>query len=92
LLVYVELKKILCLKKKHPGVKALFASGYRADIIEKKGILIDSQNFILKPATPRKLLKTVRDILNKEAGRQTNALFPINFIKSLLSSLLQREE
>jgi len=61
------------LKKERPGVKVLFTSGYTADIIEKKGILKDSQNFILKPATPRKLLETVRDILNKEAGKQTNA-------------------
>ncbi|MFA6056219.1 MAG: hypothetical protein WC769_12690 [Thermodesulfovibrionales bacterium] len=44
-----------------------------ADIIHKKGILKGSRNFILKPATPRKRLETVRDILNKEAGRQTNA-------------------
>jgi YesN/AraC family two-component response regulator len=61
------------LKKEHPGVKVLFTSGYTADIIHKKGILQDSQNFILKPATPQKLLKTVRDILNNEAGRQANA-------------------
>ena len=61
------------LKKEQPGVKVLFTSGYTADIIEKKGILKDSQNFILKPATPRKLLEKVRDILNEESGSQADA-------------------
>jgi two-component system cell cycle sensor histidine kinase/response regulator CckA len=61
------------LKKEQPGVKVLFTSGYTADIIQKKGILKDSQNFISKPVSPGKLLETVRNILKKEAGRQTNA-------------------
>lgn len=61
------------LRKENPDIKVLFTSGYTADIIQKKGILKESQNFILKPATPQKLLETVRDILNKEPRRQTNA-------------------
>jgi PAS domain S-box-containing protein len=65
--VYVDIKK------ERPDIKVLFTSGYTADIIHKKGILKESQNFILKPASPQVLLKTVRDILNNEPRRENPA-------------------
>ncbi len=57
--VYDELKKI------KPDIKVLFTSGYTSDIVHRKGILKEKQNFILKPVSPHTLLKTVRSILDK---------------------------
>jgi signal transduction histidine kinase/CheY-like chemotaxis protein len=57
--VYEEAKKI------KPDIKVLFSSGYPSDFIHKKGILEEGLNFIAKPALPHKLLKMIREILNK---------------------------
>ncbi len=46
-------------------VKAIFMSGYTADIIHKKGILDEGLNFISKPVTPIELLKKVRETLDR---------------------------
>lgn len=54
------------IKKLNPNIKVLFTSGYNSDIVYKKGIDKDSKNFILKPVSPQLLLKTVRDLLDKE--------------------------
>jgi len=48
-----------------PGMKALFISGYTANIIHKRGILDQSLDFIMKPVSPTDLLKKVREVLNK---------------------------
>ena len=48
----------------HPGVKALFMSGYTADIINRKGILDEAIDFIEKPILPHELLDKVRDVLD----------------------------
>jgi len=55
---YEEIIKI------NPDIKAIFTSGYSADVIQKKG-LIEGLNFVLKPVGPTKLLRTVKTILNK---------------------------
>jgi CheY-like chemotaxis protein len=47
-----------------PGVKALFTSGYTADLVHKKGILEPGVNFIVKPSTPAALLRKVREVLD----------------------------
>jgi len=47
-----------------PDIKAIFTSGYPADVIQKKG-LIEGLNFVLKPVGPTKLLRMVKTILNK---------------------------
>lgn len=52
------------IRKTHPAMKALFMSGYTADIIHKKGILEKDLNFISKPVAPAELLRMVRNILN----------------------------
>ncbi|NWF98838.1 MAG: PAS domain S-box protein [Nitrospirae bacterium] len=57
--VYEELKKL------KPEIKVLFTSGYTSDIIHRKGIIKENQNFILKPVSPQALLATVRSVLNK---------------------------
>ncbi len=48
-----------------PDIKVLFASGYTADIIGKKGILDQEIEFVMKPLSPIALLKKVREILDK---------------------------
>jgi PAS domain S-box-containing protein len=48
-----------------PGVKALFTSGYAADIINQKGVLEKEYNFITKPVLPEELLRKVREVLDK---------------------------
>jgi len=57
--VYKEIKRI------RPEVKALFISGYTADVMHKKGILEKGINFIAKPVSPDKLLRKVREVLDK---------------------------
>lgn len=47
-----------------PTVKAIFMSGYTADIIDKKGILDGNLNFLPKPIEPLELLGMVRNVLD----------------------------
>ena len=56
---YEEVKRIA------PGVKALFTSGYTADIIHRKGVLEEGINFIPKPVAPDILLKKMREVLDQ---------------------------
>lgn len=53
--------------KIHPAMKALFISGYTADIIHKRGMLDESLDFIEKPLKPIKLLRKVREMLDKKS-------------------------
>lgn len=55
---YEEIKKI------NPGIKALFMSGYTAEIIHQKGILDAGLNFISKPVLPDDLLRKMREVLD----------------------------
>jgi CheY-like chemotaxis protein len=57
---YSEIEKIM------PGMKALFLSGYPADIIEKRGLLEEGFEVILKPVTLAALLQKVREVLDRE--------------------------
>lgn len=47
-----------------PSLKALFISGYTANIIHKKGILDKGINFIPKPVSPNEMLKKISVILD----------------------------
>ena len=47
-----------------PDVKAIFMSGYTADIIDKKGILDENLNFLPKPIEPLELLGLIRTVLD----------------------------
>lgn len=53
------------IRKAEPEIKALFMSGYTANAIHKKGILEKGLDFVLKPISPTKLLKKVREILDR---------------------------
>jgi PAS domain S-box-containing protein len=48
-----------------PDVRALFISGYTADVINKKELLDLGMEFILKPVSRKDLLKKVREILDR---------------------------
>ncbi|KAF0144150.1 MAG: multi-sensor hybrid histidine kinase [Nitrospirae bacterium] len=57
---YKEIKKI------RPDIKALFVSGYPAEISDRKGLFEEGINFVPKPVSPTGLLKKVREILDKK--------------------------
>lgn len=56
---YNEIKKI------RPDIKALFMSGYTADIINKKGIQEEGISFMSKPVSPTMLLRKIREVIDK---------------------------
>ncbi len=56
--VYDEIRAL------QPTMKALFTSGYTADIIHRQGILHKDLHFLSKPATPSELLRRLREILD----------------------------
>ncbi len=49
----------------HPNIKALFISGYTADIIHKKGIFDPALDFLRKPLSEEELLRKVHEILSR---------------------------
>ena len=53
------------MKRIRPGVKAIFTSGYTADIITQKGLLEEGVDFIAKPLNLAELLKKIRDVLER---------------------------
>ncbi len=57
--VYSEIKEI------KPDIKALFLSGYSANLVHRKGVLEEDLNFIFKPVSVNDLLINVREILDK---------------------------
>jgi PAS domain S-box-containing protein len=51
------------IRKLEPGIKAIFSSGYEADIIQKRGNLVKGLNFLAKPVIPGELLVKIRKVL-----------------------------
>jgi two-component system cell cycle sensor histidine kinase/response regulator CckA len=49
-----------------PDIKALFLSGYSADIMGKKGLLEKGLNFLYKPIPMDELLRKVRSVLDEK--------------------------
>ena len=49
-----------------PTIKALFLSGYTADVMHKQGLLEKDVNFLLKPVDMNDLLRKVREILDEK--------------------------
>jgi PAS domain S-box-containing protein len=58
---YLEIMKI------RPDIKALFMSGYTADMVHNKGLLEINLDFVRKPISPTDLLKKVREILDRKS-------------------------
>ena len=52
------------IKKTGPDIKAIFISGYNAEVIHKKGILEKELGFIAKSSSPQEFLKKVREVLD----------------------------
>lgn len=50
-----------------PGVRALFTSGYTADVIRNKGDLGADLELVMKPVHPHELLRKVREMLDRPA-------------------------
>ncbi|NTW67174.1 MAG: DUF3365 domain-containing protein [Nitrospirae bacterium] len=59
---YEEIREI------RPGIKALFMSGYSADMVSNEGILEKGISFISKPVSPTELLLKVREVLDKKGA------------------------
>ncbi len=55
------------MKKIQPEIKALFMSGYTADIVQTRGILGEETDFISKPTPPQELLRKVREVLDRKS-------------------------
>lgn len=53
-------------KSVRPDMNILFISGYPADMIDRKGILDDKSQLILKPVSPLELLRKTREILDRK--------------------------
>jgi two-component system, cell cycle sensor histidine kinase and response regulator CckA len=51
----------------HPEAKALFMSGYTADVITRHGVLEEGLQFIQKPFSAKTLLATVERIISESA-------------------------
>ncbi|MDB6023513.1 MAG: multi-sensor hybrid histidine kinase, partial [Pedosphaera sp.] len=47
-----------------PGLKAIFTSGYSADIVGKDFIIHEGVNYLQKPYVPQKLMRVVRNCLD----------------------------
>ncbi|MBI5102292.1 MAG: PAS domain S-box protein [Nitrospirae bacterium] len=56
--VYAALKRI------RPDLKALFISGYSADILTHRGVIDETFNFMSKPLRPDSFSRKLRDILD----------------------------
>ncbi|MEA5114454.1 MAG: PAS domain S-box protein [Geobacteraceae bacterium] len=49
----------------NPGIKAIFLSGYTAEIMHGKGIFEEGMDFVMKPFSREVLLRKVRDVLDR---------------------------
>jgi len=52
----------------HPGVRALYTSGYTDDTIVRRGMLRLDVEFLRKPFTPSTLVRRVREVLDAPRG------------------------
>ncbi|HEX2966160.1 MAG TPA: response regulator, partial [Syntrophorhabdaceae bacterium] len=52
------------IRKDHPDVRALFVSGYTADIIHKRGLIEPDLHFMEKPIIANQFLTKVRSLLD----------------------------
>ncbi|MBI1388962.1 MAG: PAS domain S-box protein [bacterium] len=53
------------LQNKQPGLKTLFISGYTDNAIVHHGVLDEGVHFLQKPFTSQQLLKTVRELIDR---------------------------
>lgn len=53
------------IRRHRSEIKAIFTSGYTADIINKKGVLDTELDFLSKPLSPNRLLAKIREVLDR---------------------------
>ena len=53
------------IKKASPGIRVLFASGYTPDPLNRRELPEDGTDCIIKPVSPKDLLKKVREMLDR---------------------------
>ena len=53
------------LREDEPALKILFTGGYRADFVSGKAVLMPGINFLPKPYKPEKLIRLVRENLDR---------------------------
>ena len=59
------------LKIMKPNIPVLFVSGYTEEGVRRQGVLEPGAAYLEKPFTPELLLRKVREVLDREAGRGT---------------------
>ncbi len=52
------------IRKLCPSIRAIFLSGYTADILDQKGLLEQGMDVIMKPLSPHDLLRRIRAVLD----------------------------
>lgn len=53
------------IRKTHQATKAIFMSGYTANVIHRKGILEQDVDFLMKPVSLGDLLRKIREVLDR---------------------------
>jgi two-component system cell cycle sensor histidine kinase/response regulator CckA len=61
------------LMTRRPDVRVIYMSGYTDDAITRHGVLEPGFVFVQKPFTPDALARTVRDVLDRDAGLRKRA-------------------
>jgi signal transduction histidine kinase/CheY-like chemotaxis protein len=56
------------IRKMGSTVRAIFVSGYPQDAIQRKGFLEEECDLIMKPVSPQKLLRKIREVLDRYRG------------------------
>lgn len=63
----VNVKELVAgMKRKHPGIRCLYMSGYTSNVIVHRGILDDAVDFLAKPFTRDQLGRKLREILERK--------------------------
>jgi two-component system cell cycle sensor histidine kinase/response regulator CckA len=54
------------IRRMKPGIKAIFTSGYTADVMLRKKVLEEDVIFVAKPILPDKLLSKIREVIESD--------------------------
>jgi CheY-like chemotaxis protein len=60
------------IKEMRPDIKTLFMSGYTADKVRNRELLAEGTELVMKPISPRDLVRTVRKILDADTQGSRN--------------------
>ena len=54
------------IRQLQPDIKAIFVSGYSADIVRSRGEIDENAELIMKPVNATELLNTVRRVIDRD--------------------------